>query len=588
MKTISGKQVILLLICTAVLAYGMVQIDAVGDHLQYMIPAPPLTSADGSAQQPAPSSPDGLSGEAFGEAGSAEATVPDSPPDASQDNQSEETPPNQTIVTLGEQLAEQAEEWDQTMIAWSMDGVIEKISFTSNDANANSVSGRLLLFGQRGQELHPLLARYGRLMYPEELKRGDRVIVLDEQLALALFRVGDPIGREVRLGGENFRVIGVVRHQKRVGDSLNYGAYIPLNCATNMQLQLDVLQVEAAPRKGVGADVSFRTVVKAWYDGGTVINLSKEGTGAWLWLRVLGFVAGGLLLLRVIRGLNGSVKYFARETRRRLQSAYALRLSPWLAGRCLLYTAAYALCAGAAVVLMNFILYPVYVFPEWIPPVLIEWNDIGDTFWKVWQSAAPLRELRTPELLRLRFFTLLVDGFSALAGVVLCMIFARVSGSGANVRKGLRAMYAQGAAVSAVRTMRPIAFEDLGYAVCAGETTGKRPLVDMLRIVDVERVLRQLPPSAMDGTFVLEVTDEQIAANNVRLRIDCAGGQTTIREVSRDWDMQITVQALTRLIYGERSFQDFTESNAGFELKMRSQAMDGLFAHHLEAKWKID
>lgn len=539
MKTISRKKGFLLILCAAVLTYSLFQIFAVSGHLQYLIPAPaPAVSAD-------PANP---------------------------------VRPNEAIDSLSKQLDEQAGEWADTMRRWSLDGAVEQAAFS---ADANACGGRLVLFGRYGQELHPLALRYGRPIFPEELDSGARVVLLDEQLALALFRVADPIGREVRIGGEGYRVVGIARHTRRVGDTAEGGAYIPLQSVIDLPLTLDVLQVEADPLTGVGAAVSFRTVCDGWQSGGTLIDLGKERMGAWLWLRVLGFVCGTILVLRAVRMLNRSVRGFVRLVRRRLERAYALRLTPWLVWRVLLFVLAYGLCLGVGALLMNFILQPVYTFPEWIPTVLVEWTDIHDTFWKVWGSYSVMRELRTPELARLRFFMLLVNGFSALAGVTLGMVYARWQGAYERIAASLPALRRCGAAVSAVRTTRPLLYEDLGYVPLTGVWPGAREAVPMLRIIDAQRVLAQLPPSGKDGTFVLDVTDAQIPDNALRLCITCADGRTAITPTRRDWDLQMSVDTLTSLIYGTTPFQAFTESRTGFDLRMRSPAMDGLFGHHL-------
>lgn len=539
MKTISIRQGLLLALCALVLIYSMVQISAVGDHLQYVITAP----------------------------------QPHVPTDAD-----DPVAPNQAILDMRGQLAEQAGEWADTMRLWSVDGAVERATFTSVDTNRLAATGRLTLWGEYGQQLHPQVLCFGRFLYPEELVQGAKVAVLDEQLALALFRVGDPIDREVRIGEADYRVVGVVRHQKRVGDAVDFGAYIPLASVKNEVYALDTLTVEAAPRKGVGASISFRTVTENWQSGGTLIDLGKEGTGAWLWLRVLGAVAGAALLLRAIHALNGSAAFFGKTYRQRLTRTYAVRLMPWAAWRVLCLAAGYACCAAVFGGLMSFILAPVYVFPEWIPSVLVEWNDIGDTFWKVWQGFAAGKELRTPELVRLRFFTLVVDGFSALAGVVLAAISARAAGRDAQVQRGLAAMYREGVAFTTVSTDQPLRFEPLGY-VCVTEEKG---VTLMRRVVNVPKLLSMLPPPEREGAFVLEITDPCLAANRVRLMIECRNGRLRMRETGKDWDLRLSVEAMARLLWGTAPFQQFAEYGNGCELRMHAPLMDDFFANRLD------
>lgn len=103
----------------------------------------------------------------------------------------------------------------------------------------------------------------------------------------------------------------------------------------------------------------------------------------------------------------------------------------------------------------------------------------------------------------------------------------------------------------------------------------------MVRIINAEAILRQMPAGKRDGAFVLEVVDEQIPANNARWLITCQDGEKTIVEAHRDWDIQLPIAVLTRIVYGTQTFADFLECNAGYDMRMRSPAMDGMFGHHL-------
>lgn len=549
MKKVSGKQLFLLGVCVVVLIFSMTQISAVGNHLQYLVPAPSMSQGQW---------------------------------DGGSDGSSASTLPNQTLKDWLFSLKDRSSDWSGIIRFWSMDGIVQQASFGTDDSGA---LGKLTLLGEGGQILNPLYLLSGRLFYPDELQNGCDGIVLDEQTALSLFRESAPIGRSVSVGGKTFRVIGIVRHSKKVGDLTDSGAYIPLSSAFDMYMQLDAVLLQGKPVKGAGASVSFKSLAQGWQSGGTFIDLGKESMGAWLWLRVLLFLCGILLVLRVIAYLSTSVVYFSRQVKQRLQLAYALRLSPWIVWRVLLYILGFGLAIGAAALLVQFMLEPVYTFPEWIPAVLVEWSDINTTFWSVWQNSATLVELRSPELLRLRFFTLLVDGFSALAGVLLGMMYARWIGATRRVAENLEALYRQGVAVDIVQTQKPIPFADIGYAECIQRTLiathrkKETAVVTMVRVINVVRTFEMLPPSPMDGSFVLEVEDAQIPANCGRWLISCQNGKTTIEEAKRDWDIRLPVQTLTRILYGKQSFHDFTENNAGLDMRMHSPAMDGLFNH---------
>jgi len=96
-------------------------------------------------------------------------------------------------------------------------------------------------------------------------------------------------------------------------------------------------------------------------------------------------------------------------------------------------------------------------------------------------------------------------------------------------------------------------------------------------VIHAERLLENLPAGKRDGSFVLEVIDPVIEQNNRRWLIVCEDGRKTVRETRRDWDLQLPVDLLTRVVYGGQPFADFLESSAGFDMKMHSPAMDGLF-----------
>ena len=113
----------------------------------------------------------------------------------------------------------------------------------------------------------------------------------------------------------------------------------------------------------------------------------------------------------------------------RLMDAYALRLTWWLGWRMALLLVGYAVCAWAlAQAFMGFVA-PVYTFPEWVPKVLVEPADISAAFWNVWQSQAAVRELRTPELLRLRFMREVCAWATGALALWLGMLWGRLSHS---------------------------------------------------------------------------------------------------------------------------------------------------------------
>lgn len=392
---------LLLAVSAALLLWAFLQVRAIGGDLQYLIPAPPLTvqsSEQGTGQNTPPAGPQGGGGQAV-------------------------AAPNAQAEALYDSLQSAAEGWDGIFERYTISGVAERAALTG-DAGT-SAQARLNALGQDAFSFTRLYLLVGRLFYPEELRFGSDGILLDEQLALALFHVAEPVGRTVTIGEDAYTVIGVLRHAKRVGDAADYAAYVTLPRLWDRAIPLDALQVSARPAHGAGARAVFKEEMEAWQMGGTLIDLGKAGMGALLPLRILLVFCGGLAFFRLLGIWIFRLRSFARWYRGSLENEYARTLLPrLLAGILIFALTGGALLAGAGA-LIAYLIAPVYTFPEWVPAVLVEWKDIQAAFWQVWQSAASLRELRSPELLRLRYFAMIAAWSAAGAAVGFTALWAR-------------------------------------------------------------------------------------------------------------------------------------------------------------------
>ena len=542
MKILTKGQALLLGICILVLGYAMIQIQQVGSALQYLMIAP----------EPVQLQENGIAS-------------------------------NIAIQNSFERVKDVSENWGNVLTAWSMDGIQEKGTVAGND---KAVQARVTMLGPDSIPLRQLLIRFGRSIYPEELDAGSRVILLDEQLALALFRVAEPIDREVTFSGETYRVVGIVRHSLRVGDTMDYGAYLPLKSILNMGCQVDGLCISGIPVPGSGAGVAFESMLSQLFPGGTLIDLGKESLGAWLWLRMLLGLLGLYGLFRLGKEIAVRSGLMISNLRLKLQASYALRLMPWMAGQILMLAGMTAVAILFFAMIMLFVLEPVYTFPEWVPSVLVEWSDIQSTFWSVWKKFSVMQEMRTPELMRLRFFTLVIDGFSALAGVLVFSAFVRFRPAREKMRETLTSLHRLGVRECVIRTHRLSEMQALGFVEMEQAAEGKGQETSnqksMVRITDVRRVLEDMPGSRKVGSFVLDVTDDLIHGNSVRMEIRCEEKGNLLRETSRDWDIQMRVETLARLVYGRQSLAGFLESQEGCELHRRMDAMDGFFECHLD------
>ena len=94
----------------------------------------------------------------------------------------------------------------------------------------------------------------GRLFSPQEAELGTSVVIIGTEVATHFFRGLDPLGREIRIGGSPYTVIGLLEKQGNVfGFSLDrmvIGPYkSPLSRVTNPRGDIDALVVQAPSRE---------------------------------------------------------------------------------------------------------------------------------------------------------------------------------------------------------------------------------------------------------------------------------------------------------------------------------------------------
>ena len=63
----------------------------------------------------------------------------------------------------------------------------------------------------------PLKLAAGRDLTPDDMRRGERVAIIGDQLAKEAFPAGGAVGQEIVLKGERYRVVGVAEHASKSG-----------------------------------------------------------------------------------------------------------------------------------------------------------------------------------------------------------------------------------------------------------------------------------------------------------------------------------------------------------------------------------
>ena len=329
-------------------------------------------------------------------------------------------------------LQKLCEAW-QTRVEEDLLEVLSAASIAARDygfafsGEGGSATATLTAVGENWFSVYPRYLVSGRLMTEQELRDGDRLIVLDEPLAFKLFPTADPIGRELTIGTERYEVVGVVRYRRSVGEYEQYQAYIPCTSAAEDRLPMEIVEVCGVALPNSGASRAFEDAAENWQDGGTFIDTDKEAMRGGIVARALAIVLGLYLILYLLRRLNCRAASFGANIRARLQTEYFRDMLPGLLPRFFLLALGYAALLAAAYGVLTLAIGPMYVFTEWIPDVLVELSSITERFWQLTSAAAAPIFIRTQEYAEIRFWSGLVrwGALSALTGALVMALSAR-------------------------------------------------------------------------------------------------------------------------------------------------------------------
>ena len=277
-------------------------------------------------------------------------------------------------------------------------------------SGTGSAEVNLVGMGEGWLEVYPRFVKSGRRVSELELQHGTAVIMLDEGLAVRLFGSKLPESATVTINDVEFKVVGVVRHGgslfggRGVGDTVPYDVYIPLKAAVTNSIPLELLTMSAAPKGGTGWGNTFLAAVRQWSEGGTMIDLSKEAMRRTILPRVLLLIIGIYALLGLFIRITDLVMGWFEGYRQALKRHYFKEMIPRLVGIVALTLACYGALVGAAWLLLDFSVQPVYTFTEWVPDNFVEWSSITKVFWNLIAESAKLVRIGTRELRVVEFW----------------------------------------------------------------------------------------------------------------------------------------------------------------------------------------
>lgn len=284
--------------------------------------------------------------------------------------------------------------------ALAVGGVTEKASVSAGGVNQTCA---VYAVGEGWFEADPVFLTAGRRLAETELKLGDKVAMVDEQLAFQLFGSELPEDAKATIDGVEYAVVGAYRHRRSVGEAAQYSAYVPLLSAN--QNARDELLFIAVPVANTGARTMFESTMRAnWEQDGSFISLGKEALRQRMIVRMLLLVFGLSVIFRLMRRMNGVAARRWGRFQEKLRWNYFKTAAPSLLaflGICLIgYGALLALLYALAA----FSIQPLYTFTEWVPENVVEWSSLRTVFWNLAGDSAKLVRVGTRELRIVEFW----------------------------------------------------------------------------------------------------------------------------------------------------------------------------------------
>lgn len=304
--------------------------------------------------------------------------------------------------------------------ALAVGGVTEKASVSAGGVNQTCA---VYAVGEGWFEADPVFLTAGRRLTETELKLGDKVAMVDEQLAFQLFGSELPEDAKATIDGVEYAVVGAYRHRRSVGEAAQYSAYVPLLSAN--QNARDELLFIAVPVANTGARTMFESTMRAnWEQDGCFISIGKEALRQRMIVRMLLLVFGLSVIFRLMRRMNGAAARSWTRFQERLRWNYFRTAAPSLMaflGICLIgYGALLALLYALAA----FSIQPLYTFTEWVPENVVEWSSLKAVFWSLAGDSAKLVRVGTRELRIVEFWGRILrwGTLGALYGALLLRI----------------------------------------------------------------------------------------------------------------------------------------------------------------------
>ena len=264
--------------------------------------------------------------------------------------------------------------------------------------------------------------RAGRFVSGGDVARAENVVVIEEKTALALFPGVDPVGQTIEVEGVTCEVAGVIAGGRKLGESDEVVAYMPITAAGKYALAMQTVAcVARSADQTTGAAILMEDTLTSWRAGGSFYSLPKMRLGAFMPLRWILLIAGLAVLLALLRRINALAMGRVVDFSEQLKTRYVRDMLLPIVGSVLLCALLYGAWLAALSALAAYSVEPLYVFTEWVPEVVVELSSLQSRFWALNNANAPAVRCVSREVCVLEFGRALMRWgvMSALLGGVL-------------------------------------------------------------------------------------------------------------------------------------------------------------------------
>lgn len=109
--------------------------------------------------------------------------------------------------------------------------------------------------GADAAEVWQFYPAIGRFLPPDDPRAARPFVVLGAKMKRELFGTANPLGERLRIGGESYRVIGVMEEKgQMLGFDLDDTVFIPISRALAMFDRESVMEIDVLYDEGIGAD----------------------------------------------------------------------------------------------------------------------------------------------------------------------------------------------------------------------------------------------------------------------------------------------------------------------------------------------